>query len=58
MSDSQGNQSKIAVITDSCADIPQELVEEYHIFVLPIIVQCSDGQHRDGVDITADEVYE
>lgn len=56
MSDSH-KEEKIAVITDSCGDIPKELVEEYNIFVLPIIIQCTDGQYRDGVDITADDIY-
>ena len=27
---------KIAVITDSCADVPKELVEKYNIFVISI----------------------
>lgn len=51
-------REKIAVITDSCADVPPELVKEYNIFVLPIAIQCSDGQYRDGVDITAEDIYE
>ncbi len=50
---------KIAVITDSCADIPPELIQKYGIFVLPLIIRTSDGrEYRDGVDITANEVYE
>lgn len=58
MEENHIKETRIAVITDSCGDIPRELVEEYNIFVLPIVIQCSDGQYRDGVDITADDIYE
>ncbi|MDD3367574.1 MAG: DegV family protein [Lachnospiraceae bacterium] len=51
-------QEKIAVITDSCADVPEELVKKYNIFVLPMVISCEDGVHRDGVDIHAADVYE
>lgn len=48
---------KIAVITDSCADVPQELAEKYHIFVLPMQIVCPDGEYRDGIDIHAEDIY-
>ena len=49
---------KIAVITDSCADIPPELIQKYGIYILPLIIRTADGrEYRDGVDITADQVY-
>lgn len=49
---------KIAVITDSCADVPQELAEKYHLFILPMRIICADGEYQDGIDIHADEIYE
>lgn len=49
---------KIAIITDSCADVPQEFVEKYHMFILPMRITCSDGEYRDGVDIHAEDIYE
>lgn len=49
--------SRIAVVTDSAAALPVELVERYHIHVVPVLL-CWDGQtYRDGVDITPSEVY-
>lgn len=48
---------KTAIITDSCSDLPVDLAQEHGIFVLPLIIRCSDGEYRDGVDITADDVY-
>ena len=49
---------KIAVITDSCSDIPEELRAKYNIYVLPLLILCKDGEYRDGVDITAQDIYE
>lgn len=49
---------KIAVITDSCADVPQELAEKYHLFILPMRIICLDGEYRDGLDIHAEDIYE
>ena len=47
---------KIALLTDSCADIaPADLKE--NIFTVPLRILCSDGERRDGVDITPAEVY-
>ena len=59
MSDVRNKEvEKIAVITDSCADIPKELQERYNIYVLPLLIICKDGEYRDGVDITAQDIYE
>ena len=51
------NQQKIALLTDSCADIPQALVRRYDIYVVPLKLIFSDGEYADGVDITPTEVY-
>lgn len=48
---------KVAVITDSCADVPPELAEKYHIFILPMQIVCPDGEYRDGIDIHAEDIY-
>ena len=49
---------KTAIITDSCSDLPIELAQRNGIFVLPLIIRCSDGEFHDGVDITANDVYQ
>lgn len=49
---------KIAIITDSCGDIPQDLKKKYHIFVLPMTVECANKEYKDGINITAQDVYE
>lgn len=52
------NAERIAVITDSCADVPEDLRKRYGIFVLPMIISCKDGEYKDGIDIQAEDVYE
>lgn len=51
------DKQKIALLTDSCADIPQTLLRQYNIAVVPLKLIFSDGEYADGVDITPDEVY-
>lgn len=51
------NKQKIALLTDSCADIPASLIRQYDIFVVPLKLRFADGEYADGVDITPDEVY-
>jgi len=48
---------KIVVVTDSNATVPADLVEELDIQVVPILLALDGHTFRDGVDITAAEVY-
>ncbi len=48
---------KVAILTDSTAYIPQELIEDLNISVVPLILQWDDKSYYDGVDIQADEFY-
>jgi len=48
---------KIAVVTDSVANIPAELVEKYDIHVIPCLVVFGQEVFRDGVDMTPTEFY-
>lgn len=48
---------KIALLTDSCADLAPEVLEENHIFTVPLRILCSDGEYADGVDIRAADIY-
>ena len=49
--------SKIAIITDSTAYIPKDLVEKYPIWVAPLMVIFGDKTFEDGVDIQPEEFY-
>lgn len=48
---------KIALLTDSTCDIPDELLEQYHITVIPQIVIWGEQTCRDRVDISPGEFY-
>jgi DegV family protein with EDD domain len=50
--------SKVAVITDSTAYIPDELISQYRISVVPQVLIWGDTEMKDGVDIQPTEFYQ
>ncbi len=48
---------KIAIVTDSTAYIPKELLEKYQIHIAPQILIWGDDTVQDGVDIQPSEFY-
>jgi len=52
------NSNKIAVLIDSCTDVPAALVKEYGMYLIPLKIIYNDREYFDGVDITPEEVYE
>lgn len=52
------NKEKIAVMTDSCCDVPKKYIDKYNMYVLPLKVIYKDSEYLDGIDITPQEVYE
>ena len=51
------NPEKIALLTDSTADLPPAMREGKAIYVVPLKIHCQDGEYSDGVDIFARDVY-
>ncbi len=49
---------KIAIVTDSTADIPIEIVKRNNIHVVPNRVIIDGKDYADGIDITRQEFYE
>jgi len=49
--------SKVALVTDSTAYIPKELVEQYRITVAPQVLIWGEKTYLDGIDITPEEFY-
>ncbi len=45
------------MVTDSTCCLPPEVVKEYDIHVVPLYILYQGNSYRDGVDITAQEVY-
>ena len=52
------NAEKIALLTDSTADLSPALVGDKPIYVVPLKIVCADGEYSDGVDIFAPDVYD
>ncbi len=52
------NENKIAILTDSCSDVPRNLLERFHIYEMALSINYKDKSYRDRVDITPEEVYE
>ena len=44
-------KAEVVITTESVADIPRELVERYHIRVIPHLVNTEDGIFQDGIEV-------
>ncbi|MCR5790081.1 MAG: DegV family EDD domain-containing protein [Lachnospiraceae bacterium] len=44
-------KAEVVITTESVADIPQELLDRYHIKVIPHLVNTEAGVFRDGIEI-------
>ncbi len=49
--------SRIAVVTDSTADLPQTLVDRHHPAMVPLVVNWDGQTFRDKIDLTTAEFY-
>jgi DegV family protein with EDD domain len=49
--------SRIAIITDSTANLPMEWIRQYNVQVIPLKIHWGRQTFLDGVDITPDEFY-
>ncbi len=51
------NKNKIALMVDSGTDVPPNYRKKYDIYWLPLLINYSDRQYLDGVDIEPAEMY-
>ncbi|MEN8172071.1 MAG: DegV family protein [Chloroflexota bacterium] len=49
--------SKVAIVTDSTAYLPKDLVDQYNIAVAPLVVVWGEETYRDDIDMTPTEFY-
>jgi DegV family protein with EDD domain len=49
---------KVAVVTDSIACLTSDLVEQYHVGIIPVNFYAKGRIYKDGVDITPSEAYD
>ena len=52
------NNNKILVVTDSSSSLPEELIKELDIRVIPLWLIWDDQCFRDGVDIDPHTFYQ
>lgn len=44
-------------MADSTCDLSRELLDRYHVTILPLFIRLGEDEYMDGVDITPDEIY-
>lgn len=49
--------ARVAIVTDSTADLPPDVVAAHRIRVVPLFVRFGDAEFRAGVDLTTDEFW-
>ena len=49
--------TKIAIVTDSTANLPAEWVEQYDVHMIPLQIHWENDTFRDGLDITPSDFY-
>lgn len=49
--------NKVVVVTDSMANIPKKMAEQYGIGVVPIMLLVQGKLYRDGVDMSPSDAY-
>lgn len=49
---------KIALVTDSTANLSAAEIEKYNIKVIPIPIYIDDKEYLEGINITSEELFE
>lgn len=49
--------ARVRIVTDSTADLPQELREQYGIVTVPLTIQFGTDVYKDGVDLAPQEFF-
>ena len=49
---------RVAIVTDSIANLTKQMVKQYNIGIVPIMLLVKGNLYRDGVDMSPSEAYE
>jgi DegV family protein with EDD domain len=49
---------QVIVVTDSASTVPEALMQELNIRVVPILLHLANRTYRDGIDLTPDQFYQ
>ncbi len=52
------NKESIALVTDSIADLPESVLNQYNVHVLPLTIMIDDAEHLDKVTISNSKILE
>lgn len=52
------NADRVAILIDSCSDVPQQYIAKHHMYVVPVRIAYEHEEFYDRVDITPQEVYD
>lgn len=52
------NKEKIAILVDSGTDVPEEIVTQESMYMIPLKIIYKDKEYTDKIDITAEEIYQ
>lgn len=52
------NKEKIAILVDSGTDVPEEIVTQENMYMIPLKIIYKDKEYTDKIDITAEEIYQ
>lgn len=50
------NKQKTAILVDSCLDVPEELIQKYNMYLVPVKIVYEYEEYLDNINITSDEV--
>ena len=51
--------NQVQIVTDSTADLPEKLVKDHNIAVVPLkVIFNGKDTYRDGVDISTEQFYQ
>lgn len=50
--------NKIAIVTDTSCDLPDEIINKYDIKLLPLRIIYHDSEYRDRFEILPEQIYE
>ncbi len=52
------NRQKIAILTDSTADLTPAHIGDRPVYTVPLKIRCCDGEYDDGVTIFSADIYQ
>jgi len=53
----RGSPGRVAIVTDSGADLPPERAAAAGISVVPLVVRFDEAEYRDGVDLSTEDFW-